>query len=134
MIFLDFEKTLLAADGKMNLQIQLEIERGEFVTLYGESGAGKTSTLRILAGLMKPEKGKITVNDKTWFDSEQKIYLKPQNRKIGFVFQDYALFPNMTVRENLEFALRKNQDRKIVSDLIEIIELVTHTGGKGQTV
>ena len=134
MISLNFEKSLLAADGKMNLQIQLEIEGENFVTLYGESGAGKTSTLRILAGLMKPNKGKVIVNNETWFDSNRKINLKPQNRKIGFVFQDYTLFPNMTVRENLEFALRKNQDRKIISDLIEIIELGELQNRKPETL
>ena len=123
MIEIDIYKTLEAADGEMELRIQLNIAKGEFVTLYGASGAGKTSTFRILSGLMKADKGTIKVNGKTWFDSAQKINLTPQQRKIAYVFQDYALFPNMTVRQNLEFALRKNQNKKIVLDLIDLMEL-----------
>ncbi len=123
MIELDIHKKLQAADGHMQLHVQLVVAKGELVTLYGESGAGKTSTLRLLSGLMQPDDGRIVVGGEVWFDAQKKINLKPQKRKIGYVFQDYALFPNMTVRENLEFALSKNQDHKMVSNLIDIIEL-----------
>ncbi len=123
MIELDIEKKLQAAHGEMTLEVRFDILKGQFVTLYGPSGAGKTSTLRILSGLMKPDKGKISVKNVPWFDREKKINLKPQQRKIGFLFQDYALFPNMTVRQNLEFALAKGQDHKIISDLIDMVEL-----------
>ncbi|MBS9461665.1 ATP-binding cassette domain-containing protein [Flagellimonas sp. 389] len=134
MIVLNIDKKLLAADGEMNLGLNLTLEKGQLITLYGESGAGKTSTLRLLSGLMRPDHGKIIVNGKTWFDSDKKIYLPPQKRNIGFVFQDYALFPNMTVLENLEFALGKGQDKKNVSDLIEIIELGTLQHRKPETL
>lgn len=123
MIAFELHKTLKGSTGDMLLEVNIEIQKGQFVTLYGESGAGKTSVLRMLAGLMHPEKGKIKIGDKTWFDSENKVNLKPRYRKAGFVFQDYALFPNMTVRENLEYALEKGQDKSIVNELIDIIEL-----------
>ena len=123
MIKLDVEKKLLAAEGEMILRVNTIIEEGDFVTLYGASGAGKTSTLRMLAGLMKPDRGSIVVNDKPWFDADKNINIRPQNRKIGYVFQDYALFPNMTVRANLEFALPKGSAKNRIADLIEIIEL-----------
>ncbi len=123
MIRFSFHKKLKAADGEMQLQLDCKIEKGQVLALYGESGAGKTSILRMLAGLMSPEKGHIEVNGEIWLDSNSGIDLKPQKRKTGFVFQDYALFPNMTVRQNLEFALDKHQEKNIVNDLIEIIEL-----------
>jgi molybdate transport system ATP-binding protein len=63
------------------------------------------------------------VNDLTWFDKEKKVNIKPQLRNIGMVFQDYSLFPNMTVKENLEFALEKGQSRSIVDDLLQLSEL-----------
>jgi molybdate transport system ATP-binding protein len=123
MIDIRLKKKLSAASGEMLLDVQLEIKAGEFITLYGDSGAGKTSVLRMLAGLMQPDEGKIIVDQNTWFDSENGTELRTQRRPIGFLFQEYALFPNMTVRENLLFALDKGQDKAIVDDLIEIIEL-----------
>ena len=142
MIEILLHKRLNAASGKMLLEIDFKIESGQFVTLYGKSGAGKTSTLRILAGLLKPDKGRVVVNGSTWLDDEQRINLRPQKRKVGYVFQDYALFPNMTVKENLQFALEKGQDPTIVSELIEIVELgvlqnrkpYTLSGGQQQRV
>jgi len=82
------------------------------------------------------------VHGNTWLDSKNKISLTPQQRKVGFVFQDYALFPNMTVKENLQFALQKNQSQQIISELIELIELgelqhrkpKTLSGGQQQRV
>ena len=123
MIQISLQQKLGAANGEMQLDVDIEIEHGALVTFYGNSGAGKTSILRMIAGLMQPEKGLITVNEKCWLDSEKAIFLKPQQRKTGFVFQDYALFPNMTVKENLEYALEKAQSKTIVDELIEIIEL-----------
>ncbi|WP_411028828.1 ABC transporter ATP-binding protein [Spongiimicrobium sp. 3-5] len=142
MILINIQKDLHAASGDMTLRLDLHIKPGQLVTLYGSSGAGKTSMLRILSGLLKPEKGTITVNGKVWFDAEKKINLKPQERNIGYVFQDYALFPNMTVLQNLEFGLIKNKDHKIVSELIAIMELgdlqhrkpETLSGGQKQRV
>ncbi|MFZ9032013.1 MAG: ATP-binding cassette domain-containing protein [Bacteroidetes bacterium] len=142
MISCEIEKTLRAPGGEMKLRLELEFKKGELVTLYGESGAGKTSTLRILAGLLTPDRGRITVGGRTWFDSEKKINLKPQQRNLGFVFQDYALFPHMTVRENLEYGTRSREDKGLVSNLIEMVALddlqdrrpETLSGGQKQRV
>jgi molybdate transport system ATP-binding protein len=142
MIRLNLNKTLESTGGKMVLDLDLTIEKGQFVTLFGESGAGKTSTLRMLSGLLKPDTGTITVGNSTWFDSSRGIDLKPQQRKVGYVFQDYALFPNMTVRQNLEYALIKNQDRTIIEELLDFAELgqlqhrkpETLSGGQKQRV
>ena len=123
MISCSIEKVLRAAGGEMKLHLDLELRKGELVTLYGESGAGKTSSLRMLAGLLTPDRGRIAVAGKTWFDSERKINMKPQERKLGFVFQDYALFPHMTVRENLEYGLKSTEDGRLVSQLIEMVAL-----------
>lgn len=123
MIEISIQKKLKSASGEMLLNINSTIEKGSLVTLYGKSGAGKTTILRILAGLLNPDKGVIKVNGTTWLNTNEKVNLKPQKRKIGFVFQDYALFPNMTVKENLTFALDNGEDDKIINHLIDIIEL-----------
>ena len=123
MIDIFIHKKLCSNSGSMDLDVKFNISRGKLITLYGKSGAGKTTILKIIAGLLKPDNGSIMVDGKIWFDSVKKINLKTQKRNLGFVFQDYSLFPNMSVKENLTFALVKGQDRKIVDDLIEIIEL-----------
>ena len=107
----------------MLLDVQAEIQTGEIVALYGTSGAGKTSTLRMLAGLMPPDSGHIQIGDETWFDSDKKANFAPQQRAVGLMFQDYALFPNMTVRANLEFAQNKNTNKKQVDELVEAMQL-----------
>jgi molybdate transport system ATP-binding protein len=142
MIRLNLKKTLKSAGGEMVLDLQLTIEKGQFVTLFGESGAGKTSTLRMLSGLLKPDSGSIEVGEITWFNSNKNIDLKPQQRKVGYVFQDYALFPNMSVRQNLEYALSKGQDKAIIGELLQFAELneleqrkpETLSGGQKQRV
>ena len=104
----------------MELAVQLEIAPGEFLAITGPSGSGKTTLLRLIAGLAQPEEGYIKFEERVWLDTAKKIALRPQERNIGLVFQDYALFPNMTVRQNLEYALGKGQNRKIIDELIEI--------------
>ena len=123
MIRFHLKKKLRAAQGDLLLEVESEVPTGTFLTLYGPSGVGKTSILRMLAGLLTPDEGKIEVKGENWLDTKQKINWKPQQRNIGFVFQDYALFPNMTVRQNLEYALPKNQDNSIIPELVELIEL-----------
>jgi molybdate transport system ATP-binding protein len=134
MIDLSIQKVLHTAAGEMQLDVTAKIENGQFVSLYGASGAGKTSILRMLAGFMKPDSGFIKVNDAVWFDSRQKSFLEPQQRKIGFVFQDYALFPNMNVRENIAFALVKNESQNIVNELLEVTGLSNLAARKIQTL
>ncbi|HQS58022.1 MAG: molybdenum ABC transporter ATP-binding protein [Gallionellales bacterium 35-53-114] len=123
MIEIDITKKLFSAQGEFTLALQLSIEQGEFISLFGQSGAGKTTLLRCLAGLEKPDGGTIKVNGETWFDSRVATMLPARHRRAGYMFQDYALFPNMTVRGNLEFALRPEGDRKRVAELIEMMGL-----------
>ena len=105
MLRIDIRKTLHGAKGEMPLTVNLEIEKGSFTALTGPSGSGKTTLLRILAGL-ESASGRIEVDGETWLARNRA--LPPQKRRIGFVFQDYALFENMTVRENLLF-VRKDE-------------------------
>jgi len=134
MIQLDAYKMLQTADGELPLDISLTIKKGEFVAIYGNSGAGKTTILRILAGLTEAEKTLVKVGESIWDDSKKKFHLPVQKRSIGFVFQDFALFPNLTVKENLEFALSKNDSKEIVSELIELMELQSLQHSKPQNL
>lgn len=117
MIQIDIYKRLHGSHGDMNLDVKLDIQKGEFIALMGESGSGKTTLLRVLAGLEKAE-GDISVEDVFWL-KKQKM-LPPQQREIGFVFQDYALFENMSVEENLLFV---NDDKALAKRLLEMTEL-----------
>jgi len=134
MIELSIHKKLLSQSGEMILQVDEKIEKGSFITLYGKSGAGKTTLLRIISGLLDPEEGCISVNGNIWLDTKNKINLKPQKRKVGFLFQDYALFPNMDVQGNLGFALGKGQKKDIIKELIDIMELGELRSRKPETL
>jgi len=107
----------------MELDINCHIPKGEFVTIFGSSGAGKTSVLRMIAGLMKPDAGKIEVNEKILFDSNNGINTKVNQRSVGYVFQDYALFPNMTLKENLYYAARNEEEKRNADKLLRVVEL-----------
>jgi len=117
MITIDIDKKLHGVDGEMDLKVGLSINEGDFVALAGQSGSGKTTLLRILAGL-EEARGSIVIGNEIWLDGTKAIV--PQKRKIGFVFQDYALFANMTLEENLLFV---NKDRKLAEHLLDITEL-----------
>jgi molybdate transport system ATP-binding protein len=142
MIAINVTKHLNTAEGSINANFELIINDGEFLTLFGPSGAGKTTLMRIIAGLEKPNSGIIEVDGEIWFDSTKKINLPPQKRSIGFVFQDYALFPTMSVRENLLFAADNGEQRGKIDELIELVELsqlsdrlpATLSGGQKQRV
>ncbi|MDC6351990.1 ATP-binding cassette domain-containing protein [Zeaxanthinibacter sp. PT1] len=119
MITAELNKKLWSAQGGMELALRFDLGTGESLTLYGDSGAGKTSTLRMLAGLLPPDSGRIVVGGETWYDADKNIDLPPQQRDIGFVFQDYALFPNLTARQNLLYGLRKGEE-DFLEELIAI--------------
>lgn len=123
MIQANVQKRLTASGGPLDLQVKLEVSRGECVALFGESGSGKTSVLRMLAGLLSPDGGEIRVNDEIWYDGQRGIHLPPQRRGLGFVFQDYALFPHLTVWQNLTFALPKGAELSLIHELAEVMEL-----------
>ena len=117
MIQIAISKKLNGADGDMMLALDTTIQRGDFIALNGKSGSGKTTLLRILAGLEETQ-GSIEVEGVTWLD--KKINLPPQKRGIGFVFQDYALFDNMNVEQNLLYV---NNDRALADKLLNLTDL-----------
>jgi molybdate transport system ATP-binding protein len=90
--------------------LRLSLEVDGTVALVGPSGAGKTTVLRAIAGLVRPRSGRIAAGDETWFDGVTGVHLPPEQRRVGLVFQDYALFPHMTVRQNVEYARRHAAD------------------------
>ena len=118
MIKLRLKREMHTPQGKEWLDINLNIPQGEFITLFGESGAGKTTFLRIVAGLTQPQEGHIEVDGEIWFDSQKRINLSVQQRKIGFVFQESSLFPHMTVRKNLEYSCDDKKGRSSIEQWI----------------
>src|SRR6202008_737939 len=92
--------------------ISLGIETGKLITLLGPSGCGKTTTLRCLAGLERPEAGRIVIAGETVCDTDKGIFVSPSDRGIGMVFQSYAIWPHMTVFENVAFPLRVARAKK----------------------
>ncbi|PAF52523.1 ATP-binding cassette domain-containing protein [Helicobacter sp. 13S00477-4] len=136
MIELDFEKKL---DG-FSIEVSLRLPMGEFFSIFGKSGAGKTTILRIISGLENPDKGRIVVGDRIFFDSSKKINLAPMKRRIGFVFQNYALFPHLNVYQNIIFGHKGDRQRlEEVITLMELEELYqnkihTLSGGQAQRV
>ncbi len=98
--------------------LNLVIENNSFITLLGPSGCGKTTTLRMIAGLETPTEGSITIDGVTVFDSEKGINIPANKRKVGFLFQNYALWPNMTVYENISFGLKNIKEEMPVYDFV----------------
>ena len=117
MIKIDIQKNLHGQIGNINLDVNLQIQKGDFIALAGKSGSGKTTLLRILAGL-ESANGNIEVNGDTWLDD--KTNLAVQKRQIGFVFQDYALFENMSVLENLLYV---KKDKDLAFKLLKLTDL-----------
>lgn len=122
-IHIRFKKKLLGSGGAFELCVDKRLYFGEFIALFGKSGAGKTSILRILSGLDEVKDGYIRVGDEIWLDSKKHINLPPQKRRIGFVFQNYALFPHLNVYDNICFGLRDKQDRAFADELIATMDL-----------
>jgi molybdate transport system ATP-binding protein len=141
MIELQLHKKLHGAVADLRLEFDLRVERHSLCALSGPSGAGKTTLLRMLAGLSDPDGGRIVVDGVTWFDSARGIRLPTQQRSIGYVFQDYALFPNMTVAENVAYAAARS-DGAWVAELLKLTGLdglqqrspATLSGGQQQRV
>lgn len=108
----------LFAEGTGTLEIDLTLAVGSLTAIVGPSGSGKTTLLRLLAGLETPRRGRIAVAEHVWFDEKRSINLPPQQRSIGYVFQDASLFPNLSVRENIAYAAPNGQ-QTLIGALIE---------------
>ena len=140
-IYVDIEKKL----GSFHLKTSFEIEN-ETLALLGASGCGKSMTLKCISGIEKPDKGKIVLDGVTLFDSEKNINLSPQNRHVGLMFQNYALFPNMTVLQNIYAGAKREKDpskrkaaiQSVVSSFMleEVLSYYPHqlSGGQQQRV
>jgi len=132
----NLHKTFVAA-GQAEVRaidgVTLDVEAGKLLTLLGPSGCGKTTTLRCLAGLERPDRGRIIIDGRVVFDSEKRIFVPPSERALGMVFQSYAIWPHMTVFENVAFPLRVARDRKysaaeIKQEVGRVLEMVRLTG------
>ncbi len=113
--------------------ISLDVQTGKLLTLLGPSGCGKTTTLRCLAGLERPDAGRIVIANQVVFDSDKGIFVPPSERALGMVFQSYAIWPHMTVFENVAFPLRVARDRKYTSaeikhEVSRVLEMVRLNG------
>lgn len=119
MIEFSLKKELFGVNENMELNVKISFKSGSFISLSGESGSGKTTILRCLAGLEKAD-GFIKVDNEIWQD--EKIFLSPQKRRIGFVFQDYALFENLSVKDNFLFV---EKDINHCSKLLDMLGLMS---------
>jgi molybdate transport system ATP-binding protein len=125
----DIRKTLCSHDREFVLEARFEA-RHDRVVVFGPSGSGKSVTMQCIAGLLHPEAGRIVVNERVLFDAQTGVNLPPQRRNVGFVFQDYALFPHLTVEENIGFGLQQglrmrpgSQHAERVAQFLELFEL-----------
>ena len=109
----------------------LELEQGEFVTLLGPSGCGKTTTLRCIAGLERASRGEITIDERVVYSSSGKIFVPPNQRQIGMVFQSYAIWPHMNVFENVAFPLRVGKEKYSKAQVQERVQRVLDVVGLG---
>jgi molybdate transport system ATP-binding protein len=113
----------LHAQTEPKLDVSFTCQKGQLLALVGPSGAGKSTVLRCIAGLHKADQGKILSEGKAWFDSSARISLSPQSRRVGVVFQNYALFPHMTVAENIAIALGEHATDEQIDVLLNKVRL-----------
>jgi molybdate transport system ATP-binding protein len=113
-------KQLRAGKRRFCLELEYDLPEGGFLGVRGPSGSGKTTLVRCLAGLDRPDAGHLRVGKDVWYDSSTNVFIRPQGRRVGYVAQDYALFPNMTVLGNLLYA---NPDRDTAARLLELVRL-----------
>lgn len=108
--------------GDFQLDVDFQTEGGVFA-LLGASGCGKSMTLKCIAGIERPDEGRIVLNDRVLFDSDRKINLSPQKRKVGYMFQDYALFPHMDVVQNIQAGMGRKPDPQKVREYLDRFQL-----------
>jgi molybdate transport system ATP-binding protein len=105
--------------GELELDVALEVQPGRCLALAGPSGAGKTSILRIVAGLMRPHRGRVTCDDRVWLDTEAGTFLAPERRAVGYLFQEHALFAHLSAWRNVAYPLRTGDRRARAMALLE---------------
>ncbi|MFL5867800.1 MAG: ABC transporter ATP-binding protein [Thermoleophilaceae bacterium] len=110
------------AVGALRLEVELTVEPGECLALAGPSGAGKTSVLRVAAGLLRPAEGRVRANGETWLDTAKGLDVPAERRRCGYVFQDYALFPHLSAWQNVAYALRGLGRRERRARALELLE------------
>jgi molybdate transport system ATP-binding protein len=123
---------------EVQADLRIPLDRAAVTVLFGPSGSGKTTLLRMLAGLERPDAGSIVFRERAWFDAARAIHLPPQQRRAGFLFQDYALFPHLTVAENIAYAASRETAHKLL-DTLGLAELAARkpraiSGGQQQRV
>jgi molybdate transport system ATP-binding protein len=123
--------------GDLLLDVELAVKRGECLALAGPSGAGKTSVLRVAAGLLRPEQGRVDANGETWLDTERDIDVPAEQRRCGYVFQHYALFPHLSAWQNVAYplrGLRKDERRERAAALLERFGLSERANARPHTL
>ena len=141
-IAVDIEKRYAAGPA---VRANFRLSMAGSTILFGPSGAGKTTVLRAIAGLLQPDKGVISFGNDLWLDTSRGYSLRPESRKVGLLFQDYALFPHLTIRQNIEYGLHRHTKRdrhriaEEIMDRFEIVELADRrpreiSGGQAQRV
>jgi molybdate transport system ATP-binding protein len=123
--------------GSLLLDVELTVERGECLALAGPSGAGKTSVLRVAAGLLRPQHGRVDANGDTWLDTARAVDVPPEQRRCGYVFQHYALFPHLSAWQNVAYPLRglsRTERRARALELLERFGLADRADARPHTL
>jgi molybdate transport system ATP-binding protein len=120
---IDLFHSFSTLQGIQKIEANLQIPFGEYVSVSGISGSGKTTFLRLISGLIPPQNGTICWGDQVWHDTKNKQCTPPQERNIGMVFQDYALFPNMNTLDNIIFACKEKVEKKYLQSILDTLGL-----------
>ena len=120
---IDLFHSFSTLQGIQKIEANLQIPFGEYVSVSGISGSGKTTFLRLISGLIQPQNGTICWGDQVWHDTKNKQCIPPQERNIGMVFQDYALFPNMNTLDNIIFACKEKVEKKYLQSIFDTMGL-----------
>ena len=120
---IDLSHSFSTLQGIQKIEANLQIPLGEYVSISGISGSGKTTFLRLISGLIQPQNGTICWGEQVWHDTKTKQCIPPQERNIGMVFQDYALFPNMNTLDNIIFACKEKVEKKYLQSIVDTLGL-----------
>jgi molybdate transport system ATP-binding protein len=120
--------------GPFALDVECEVQAGTCVALAGPSGAGKTTVLRIAAGLLRPARGRVTCGGEVWDDVASGVHRSPEDRRVGFVFQDYALFPHLRAWQNVAYPLRGGRRRERALELLDRFGLAGRADARPRTL